>query len=86
MRSQRLATVRKAMYGGLKKILYATGAKTSRSARPIWFFDTKYYEDTIPFGGGGVCIFISVWWLWGTDGLAMGHMCWSRRRKAGKHR
>jgi hypothetical protein len=33
--------------------MYATGANISRLARPICFFSTTYYKDTVPFGGMG---------------------------------
>jgi hypothetical protein len=36
-----------------KQFMYSTGAKISRSARPLYFFKTRYYEDIVPFGGMG---------------------------------
>jgi hypothetical protein len=45
--------------------MYATGAKISRSARPICFFKTRYYEETVPFWGIGACTFKSEQWRGG---------------------
>jgi hypothetical protein len=44
-RSARIAASGKAKYGGIlgKQFLYATGVEIFRSARPIIFFNTKYY-------------------------------------------
>jgi hypothetical protein len=56
------AAIGKAMHKGLLKIyfLYATGAKMSRSARPIYFFRDKIVLDTVLLEKGGLYL-RSVW-------------------------
>jgi hypothetical protein len=80
----------KAMYVGLfEKIIVRYRRQDLPLGPSDMFSKTRYYSDTVPFGGGRACIFMSVWWRGGYGRINGGLRvldCWSSRRKAGIHR